>query len=145
MSAFFKFNSGRIHYTDQGKGPAVILIHGYLETSEVWDSFAKKLSENFRVITVDMPGHGKSDMFDAVHTMDFMASSMAKLMEYLGIKKVFVTGHSLGGYITLAFAEIYHEMLSGYCLFHSQPFADDSGKIETSRQHPPAPHPGAPA
>jgi len=130
MSAFFKFNSGRIHYTDQGKGAAIILIHGYLETSVIWESFSKKLSENFRVIAVDMPGHGRSDMFDAVLTMDFMASSVAGLMKHLKLKKAFVTGHSLGGYVALAFAELYPEMLSGYCLFHSQPFADDSGKVE---------------
>ena len=130
MSTSFEFNSGSIHYTDQGKGPAIILIHGYLETSEIWNSFAQKLSENFRVITVDMPGHGRSEVFDTIHTMDFMASSVAKLMEYLGLKKAFVTGHSLGGYITLAFAELFPEMLTGYCLFHSQPFADDRGKIE---------------
>jgi pimeloyl-ACP methyl ester carboxylesterase len=134
MSTSFEFNSGNIHYTDQGKGKAIVLIHGYLETSEIWNSFAKKLSKNSRVITVDMPGHGRSELFDTIHTMEFMASSVAKLMEYLGLKKAFITGHSLGGYITLAFAELYPGMLTGYCLFHSQPFADDPGKIENRNE-----------
>ncbi len=113
-----------------GKGEVIMLIHGYLETSEIWNSFAKRLSENFRIILVDLPGHGRSDNADEVLTMDLMATVLAKLLENLDIKKVFLTGHSLGGYITLAFAELYPEMLSGYCLFHSHPFADDIGKIE---------------
>ncbi len=130
MGKFFTCNTGKIHYKDQGKGPVIMLIHGYLETSEIWSSFAKRLSENFRVITVDLPGHGKSENADEVLTMDFMASILAKLLENLNIRKVFLTGHSLGGYVTLAFAELYTDLLSGYCLFHSHPFADDSGKIE---------------
>jgi pimeloyl-ACP methyl ester carboxylesterase len=62
--------------------------------------------------------------------MDLMASILAKLLENLNIKKIFLTGHSLGGYVTLSFADLYPDMLSGYCLFHSHPFADDSEKIE---------------
>lgn len=130
MGKLFTYNSGQIHFTDQGKGVIIMLIHGYLETSEIWSNFAKRLSENFRIITVDLPGHGKSENADKVLTMDHMASILAKLLEYLNIKKVFLTGHSLGGYVTLAFADIYPDMLSGYCLLHSHPFADDSGKIE---------------
>jgi len=130
MNRFFLYNSGRIHYTDQGNGSPIVLIHGYLETSEIWSSFAKKLSGNFRVITVDMPGHGKSDSYDAVYTMDYMATCISKLLEHLRVMKAFVTGHSLGGYITLAFADLYPEMLSGYCLLHSQPFSDDADKIQ---------------
>ncbi|MCU0462272.1 MAG: alpha/beta hydrolase [Bacteroidales bacterium] len=130
MNRFFIYNSGRIHYTDQGKGSPIVLIHGYLETSEIWSSFAKKLAGNFRVITVDLPGHGRSDMYDAVYTMNYMATCISKLLEHLELRKAFVTGHSLGGYITLAFAELYPEMLSGYCLMHSQPFSDDADKIE---------------
>lgn len=134
MSAYFSYNSGKIHYTDQGEGTAIVLIHGYLETSEIWNSFAEKLSESFRVITIDMPGHGRSDTYEEVFTMEFMADSVAKLLEHLKLKKAFVTGHSLGGYITLAFAELFPEMLTGYCLFHSQPLADDPGKIENRDQ-----------
>ena len=130
MNRFFHYNSGRIHYNDQSKGSPIVLIHGYLETSEIWSSFAKKLTENFRVISVDMPGHGKSDMYGTVYTMDYMATCISKLLEHLKLKKAFITGHSLGGYITLAFAELYPEMLSGYCLLHSQPFSDDADKIQ---------------
>jgi len=119
-----------IHYTDQGKGASIVLIHGYLETSEVWDSFARKLAASFRVIAVDLPGHGKSDLISETETMESMAGSIKELIEKLNLKKVFMTGHSLGGYVTLAFAELFQELLSGYCLFHSHPLADPPEAVE---------------
>jgi pimeloyl-ACP methyl ester carboxylesterase len=130
MNKFFENNSGRIHYTDIGEGQVVVLIHGYLETSEVLSSFTNKLSEKFRVIAVDLPGHGKSENTEKVLTMELMASVIAKLVQNLNIKKIFLTGHSLGGYVTLAFVDMYPELLSGYCLLHSHPFSDDKGKVE---------------
>lgn len=124
MEHFFSFGKGRIHFTDQGKGKVIVLVHGYLESLKVWDSFSTKLSETFRVISVDLPGHGESDIFSEVHTMEFMAGVLSELLGYLEIEKVFLAGHSLGGYVTLAFTEFFPAKLSGYCLFHSQPFAD---------------------
>jgi len=130
MDKYFNYNSGRIHYKDQGEGQVILLIHGYLETSVVLSNFAKKLSEKFRVIAVDLPGHGKSVNNEKVLTMELMASILAKLIQDLSIKKIFLTGHSLGGYVTLAFADLYPNLLSGYCLLHSHPFEDDKEKIE---------------
>lgn len=130
MDKIFKYASGRVHYTDSGDGQVVMLIHGYLETTEVLSGFAKKMAEKFRVISVDLPGHGESVNTEKILTMEFMASILAKLIQELKIEKIFLTGHSLGGYVTLAFAELYPDMLSGYCLLHSHPFADDKEKIE---------------
>jgi pimeloyl-ACP methyl ester carboxylesterase len=130
MNNFHNYKSGRIHYSDLGRGEVLVLIHGYLETSEIWGSFARRLEGKFRIISVDLPGHGRSDNFGELYTMDFMAEAISDLLGSLGIDKSFIIGHSLGGYITLAFAELFPEMLTGYCLFHSQPFADDPSKIE---------------
>ncbi|OFY61673.1 MAG: hypothetical protein A2V64_02515 [Bacteroidetes bacterium RBG_13_43_22] len=124
MTGFFHYKGGRIHYTDQGKGRVIVLIHGYLETHEVWKDFARKLAGKHRVICVDLPGHGKSDLLSATLTMDSIAEIIMEMLKSTGIEKVFLTGHSLGGYIALAFAEHYPGMLSGYCLFHSHPLAD---------------------
>jgi pimeloyl-ACP methyl ester carboxylesterase len=130
MDSIFFYKSGRIFYTDTGEGQCVVLIHGYLETSEVWTRFAKRLSSAFRVITFDLPGHGHSDLIEEVTSMELIADILSALIENLGIKKVFVTGHSLGGYATLAFADLYPDKVSGYCLFHSQPFADTRETID---------------
>jgi pimeloyl-ACP methyl ester carboxylesterase len=134
MEKLFEYMTRKIHYNDQGRGDVIVLLHGYLETSEVWNCFAKKLSEKFRIISADLPGHGKSDNDGEVLTMEFIATLIKNLLESLNIKKVFLIGHSLGGYITLAFAELYPDMLSGYCLFHSQPFADSPETLEKRKR-----------
>jgi len=131
---FFLYRGRRINYSDSGNGSAIILLHGYLESSGVWNGFEKNLVSGFRVISVDLPGHGLSDMFSECHTMEFMAEIIKKLIDSLGIEKVFLTGHSLGGYVTLAFLELFPETLSGYCLFHSHPFPDTPETVEKRKK-----------
>jgi pimeloyl-ACP methyl ester carboxylesterase len=114
----------KINYSDTGQGSTVVLVHGYLETSEIWESFAKRLSEHFRVITIDLPGHGDSELPDNADSLEFIASVIKDLIDSLRSGKVYLAGHSLGGYITLAFLDLYPEKLNGYCLFHSQPLPD---------------------
>jgi pimeloyl-ACP methyl ester carboxylesterase len=130
MKKYIHFKGKKIFYKDEGNGTAIVLIHGYLETGEVWSSFARKLAKKFRVITVDLPGHGHSDIYEDVHTMEFLATAINELLNALGVKKTFLTGHSLGGYISLAFLELFPERLLGYCLFHSHPFADTSEALQ---------------
>jgi len=127
---FFLYKGHQVYYNVFGKGAPVVLLHGYLESSEIWDSFADKLSVEFRVITVDLPGHGHSEIFGTVHTMEFMATVIKELLENLNIQKAFICGHSLGGYVALAFLELFPERMSGYLLFHSHPFADSPEAIE---------------
>jgi pimeloyl-ACP methyl ester carboxylesterase len=121
---FFSYKGGSINYCDTGKGRVILLIHGYLESLEVWNGFADSLSSGFRLISIDLPGHGQSDVYGEIHTMEFMATAVKELLISLNIDKAFLIGHSLGGYVTLAFLELFPEYLSGYCLFHSQPFSD---------------------
>jgi pimeloyl-ACP methyl ester carboxylesterase len=130
MKYYILFNGGKIYYSDSGTGSPVILLHGYLESSEVWAGFARKLSESYRVISVDLPGHGLSAIYGDCHSTEFMADAVKTLLDCLGIKKAFLTGHSLGGYVALAFVELFPEYLSGYCLFHSHPFADTPETIQ---------------
>lgn len=113
----------KIWYTDRGEGPAIVLVHGYLESSEVWERFASALASGFRVICPDLPGHGKSATYGETHTMEFLAESILYLLDELEVEKAFIAGHSLGGYVTMAFLELFPERLSAYCLFHSHPHA----------------------
>lgn len=124
----------KIYYSDSGSGFPVVLVHGYLETGEVWSDFAGRLSACYRVIVADLPGHGKSDIFGEVHTMDGMAEALNELISSLGLNRVFIIGHSMGGYVTLAFLQLYPEKLKGYCLFHSHPFADSAEILEKRRR-----------
>lgn len=134
MDQTFQFQGKYVSYNDIGTGQAIILIHGYLESKEIWDSFAEKLSSDYRVICIDLPGHGTSDVYGESHSMEFMASCIKLLADHLGIERFFLAGHSLGGYVTLAFLELYPGSLSGYCLFHSQPFADPEPALEKRRR-----------
>lgn len=124
------FEDHKINYNDSGKGIPIVLLHGYLESSEVWNGFGEKLASEFRVISIDLPGHGNSEVIGDVHTMELMASIVKDLIDNLGLKKVFLVGHSLGGYVTLAFLEYFPEYLIGYSLFHSQPLPDTPEAIE---------------
>jgi pimeloyl-ACP methyl ester carboxylesterase len=131
---FLLFKGGRIHYSDSGNGIVIVLLHGYLESSEVWNGFKEKLASKFRIIAVDLPGHGLSDVYGETHSMEFMATGIKELLDNLGITKVFMTGHSLGGYVTLAFLELFPDYLYGYCLFHSQPFSDPPAVLEKRKR-----------
>jgi len=130
MKNHIQYREGKIWYSDYGTGDVIVLLHGYLESSGIWSSFAERLSEKYHVITVDLPGHGLSDGYSESHSMEFMADVLRELLDRLNIRKVFLTGHSLGGYVALAFLELFPEHLTGYCLFHSHPFADTKETIE---------------
>jgi pimeloyl-ACP methyl ester carboxylesterase len=119
-----QFEGIKVSYFVKGSGKPLILLHGYLETGEVWQPLSDALSEEFRTITVDLPGHGESGVKGEVHTMEFLAGAVRAVMSDAGEKRVMMIGHSLGGYVTLAFAELFPELLAGYVLFASHPHAD---------------------
>lgn len=130
MNYYILYNGGKIYYTDEGDGDVIVLLHGYLETSDIWGRFSGRLASGFRVISVDLPGHGSSKVYGECHSVEFMAGAVKSLLENLNIKKAFITGHSMGGYVALAFLELFPDMLHGYCLFHSHPFADSAETLK---------------
>lgn len=96
---------------------------------EIWDAFAGQLGKaGYRAVTLDLPGHGISEIVGETHSMEFLAGIVARLMEKLEIPKATVIGHSMGGYAALAFAERYPEKLEGLVLFHATPDADSEEK-----------------
>jgi pimeloyl-ACP methyl ester carboxylesterase len=107
-----------------------LFLHGYLETKKVWENFIDRFTDSYRVIAIDLPGHGDSDSFSPVNSMEIFAESIKGLADSLNIRKFFLAGHSMGGYAVMAFLEHYPEYLTGYSLFHSHPFADPSAAIE---------------
>lgn len=129
MSKTLSFNGINISFTDDGIGDAIVLVHGYLESKEIWSPLADMLKERFRVIAIDLPGHGMSGVFSEVHTMEILATAVKAVTDSLGLSKILLTGHSLGGYVTLAFLELYPQSLAGYCLFHSHPNPDREATI----------------
>lgn len=122
------FYSSSVHFDDLGFGKVIVLLHGYLETMDIWSDFAQKLAKHFRVITIDIPGHGKSGKVNDIHDMDLMADAVNTVLTFLRVEKCFLVGHSMGGYVALSFTMKYRFKLNGLCLFHSTPFADTEEK-----------------
>lgn len=124
-----------MHITDTEKGDkCVVLLHGYLESMVVWDDFVPLLSQRVRVVTVDLPGHGISVVKGEVHTMEYLADSVADTMAALGIERYSVVGHSMGGYVALAMCERYAERLNSVVLLHSSTASDTEEKCDRRRR-----------
>lgn len=127
--------STALHIADSGVGEkCVVLLHGYLESMYVWDDFALLLTPSVRVITVDIPGHGISEVKGEVHTMEMVADVLHQMLKSLEIERVTMVGHSMGGYVALAFCARYPEQLDGLVLLSSTPNPDTEAKRENRRR-----------
>jgi pimeloyl-ACP methyl ester carboxylesterase len=124
----FSFKGVDLHFTDLGKGPAVLLIHGFLESTSMWGGIAPALAKKSRVICIDLPGHGLSKCIGYVHTMDEMAEAAFQLIKHLKIRKAALVGHSMGGYVALAFAEHFPDSVRSLVLFQSTAKDDSEWK-----------------
>ena len=104
---FIMAGSTALHVCDSQAGDkCVVLLHGYLESLLVWEDFVPYLYKEVRVVTLDLPGHGISVVTGAVHTMDFLADTVADALKALGIGRCTLVGHSMGGYVALAFLSL---------------------------------------
>lgn len=125
----FQFQNNSIHYHVYGSGPAIVLLHGFLESSGMWAKVIPFLSENHTVITLDFPGLGKSDVLAETHTMELMAEVVHALLEHLKIESATWVGHSMGGYITLAFIDLFGEKANKIILLNSTSKSDSEERI----------------
>ncbi len=130
----FLFKDKKITYTVTGEGPVLVLLHGFMECQKIWINFTSVLSKKYKVITFDLPGHGDSECIDTIHSMELMADCIKFGLDQLEVNKCVLIGHSMGGYVSLAFAEMYPYMLNGLGLFHSHAYADtDEAKMNRDR------------
>jgi pimeloyl-ACP methyl ester carboxylesterase len=124
------FNNGEIHYKTEGQGPAIVCLHGFMESARIWRPFVEKLSTKFKVIRINLPGHGKSSVFGETHTMEFMAECVKAVLEQEKIEKALIVGHSMGGYVGLSLAEMFPHLIKGLILFSSTCFEDTPERKE---------------
>lgn len=131
---FVEYKNAHIAYSDEGTGKVVVLLHGFLENSNMWQYLQPKLIKQYRVICIDLLGHGKSESVGYVHTMEEMADAVYEVLHQLNIEKAIFVGHSMGGYVSLAFADLYPEMMNGLVLLNSTTYADsDERKANRDR------------
>lgn len=121
-----------ISFTDSGEGTAIVLLHGFLENKKMWAEYVDLFSKKNRVITIDLLGHGDTDSLGYVHEMEENAHVVNAVLEHLKIEKTIVLGHSMGGYVGLAFAELYPEKILKLVLQNSTS-KEDSEEKKTNR------------
>ncbi|AFL83768.1 putative hydrolase or acyltransferase of alpha/beta superfamily [Belliella baltica DSM 15883] len=120
-----------ISFTKQGAGKPIILLHGFCETKEMWKIFSEQLSKSHKVYCLDLPGFGESSLKVSQLNLEEVAVTLHDWMEEQEIQKPIIIGHSLGGYVALAMAELMGSEIDGIGLFHSTAFADDQEKKHT--------------
>ena len=127
-----QFKNTQISYSDTGKGNAIVLLHGFLENKGMWDFYSQKFAKKNRVITIDLLGHGETECLSYVQTMEDNADAVHAVLSELRIRKAIFVGHSMGGYVALAFAELYPDTIKGLVLLNSTASAD-SEERKTNR------------
>lgn len=122
-----------VHYRDEGRNnkKTLVLLHGFLQNLDVWSPYVLSYMHDFRVITIDLPGHGHTDSFGEVHSMDFMARMVKTVLDETGVNQCVMLGHSMGGYVALAFAEHYPYSLRGLGLINSHALSDSESHRES--------------
>jgi pimeloyl-ACP methyl ester carboxylesterase len=123
-----------LYYRVSGRGPVAILIHGFGEDGNIWNHQVAALEPHFQVMVPDLPGSGRSPEHLACATITEMARLVKRVMDAEAVEQAAVLGHSMGGYIALAFAELFPQNLSGLGLVHSTAFADSPEKVAARRK-----------
>ncbi len=122
------YKNTKISFTDSGEGTAIVLLHGFLENKKMWKTYIDLFSEKHRVITIDLLGHGESDSLGYVHEMEENANAVYEVLKHLKIEKATILGHSMGGYVGLAFAELFPENIKQLVLLNSTSKEDSAEK-----------------
>ncbi len=157
MQKSFSYQNAIISYTIEGRGKPVVLLHGFGEDSNVWKYQVAFLKEHCLLIIPDLPGSGKSSLLSLVPStrdgvrrlesekndqstpvsrlltpgyisINDYADCIKALLQHEKVPSCIMLGHSMGGYITLAFAEKYPSLLNGFGLVHSTAYADSEEK-----------------
>ena len=121
------YKKAAVFYTDTAtsNGTTIVLLHGFLENASMWNEISSELSKRNRIVTIDLLGHGRSDCLGYLHSMELFSETVEAVLKQLRIRKCIVIGHSLGGYVALAFAERNPQKIKGLCLLNATSNEDD--------------------
>ncbi len=136
MEKFTMAQGVAVRYGVFGMGEKrVVLLHGYLESMEIWEEFSGLLGKEYRVMIMDLPGSGFSDWGsrEAIE-LSFMGDVLADVMKKESFDSATIVGHSMGGYAALAFAKGHLEMVEKLVLLHSSPYGDTEQKRENRQR-----------
>jgi len=119
---------------DGSDGSAVVMIHGFPLTREIWNAQAEALARTHRVVRPDLRGMGASSVPDGPYLMETLASDVAATLDALAVERAALVGHSVGGYVALAFARMYTERVTHLALVCSRLAADTQEIAENRRK-----------
>ncbi len=119
-----KLNGIEVAYDRRGSGTALVLLHGYPLDHTIWEQILPLLESDFDLIVPDLRGFGESLVSPTPYLLSDLAHDIAALLDQLGIKKAAIAGHSMGGYVALAFATIFPKLVRGLGLVATQAAAD---------------------
>lgn len=125
-----EFRNTEIFYTARGHGNPLVLLHGFLESGTIWQDFMAGYENERQTVAIDLPGHGRSGCFGETHSMEDMAGAVQAVLKELQIERADFIGHSMGGYVAMAFTEKYPEKVKNLILLNSTPAADSKERRE---------------
>jgi len=123
-------NGIELAHARRGQGTPLVLVHGYPLDHTIWGEVVSLLEKDFDIILPDLRGFGESEVVESQYKISDMAADIAGLLDELGIEKTAIAGHSMGGYISLAFARAYPERVLGLGLIASQALSDPHERKE---------------
>ena len=133
MTKYAIYQGKKVAYSITGNGFPLVFVHGFCEDRSMWDDFIMLFSLKYTVITVDVGGFGESELPNNL-SISTMAMQINTVLEIENIERCIMIGHSMGGYIALAFAELFDGKLVGLTMFHTHPFADtETKKVNRNR------------
>ncbi len=108
----------RLYYEDDGDGPAILLTHGFVASTGMWDGQVAAFRDRYRLIRWDMRGHGRTECPDdpAAYGQDITVADMTAILDHLGIETAVIAGHSLGGFMSLRFNVLHPERATALIL-----------------------------
>jgi 3-oxoadipate enol-lactonase len=124
MSKVARVRGIELAYTDEGRGPAVVLLHGFPFDRSMWRGQVERLSNDFRVIAPDLRGHGETPAAGDASTMEELAEDVVALLDELNVPRVVLCGLSMGGYVALALYRAHPERVRTLVLADTRPQAD---------------------
>ncbi|HHJ49730.1 MAG TPA: alpha/beta fold hydrolase [Phaeodactylibacter sp.] len=138
-TAHFSYKERRLSYRfSENEGPLLVFIHGFCEDSRMWEEFIRPFQRDYRILLPELPGFGASEVISPLSIAE-MAEALQLCLEDFGADSYALIGHSMGGYVALAFARQAlaaqrQSKLKGLALFHSHPYADSEEKRENRRK-----------
>lgn len=129
------FRGESLEYETRGEGLPVMLLHGFMEDRRIWDDVLNGIENKYRWILPDLPGSGESASNAGLHELKDFAGLISDILEQEGLSDIVLIGHSMGGYISLAFAEKYPDKIKALGLFHSSSYEDSAEKKESRKKN----------